>query len=110
MAVPSATRIPPGRRIPRRIKPDVAAPAKTGSPRSTTKASRTVTKQKKLQRDVEEKSPPPKQAPRSAVQAGARKHPVKMPAHHLPKPATEHALQPAPGYSSPAYRGRGTLA
>lgn len=109
MAVPSATRIPPGRQIQRRIKPDVAAPPKTGSPRSTTKASRTVTKQKKLQRDVEEKSPPPKKAQLAAVQAGTGKQPVKMPAQHLAKPGNEHELELSPRYSAPDYRGSGKL-
>jgi NAD(P)-dependent dehydrogenase (short-subunit alcohol dehydrogenase family) len=46
---------------------------------------------------------------KAAVQAGARKEPVKLPAQHQAKPGDEARLQLAPQYMAPGYRGSGKL-
>lgn len=76
------------------------------------RASRTVRKQRGIQRDVEakEKRQSSKSAAKKAVQAGPRKQPAGQPAQHLDKPGREHQLEPAPRYSAPFYEGSGKLA
>ena len=44
-----------------------------------------------------------------AVQAGARRHPVQLPAQHLDKPGLEADLQLKPQFLAPDYRGSGKL-
>jgi NAD(P)-dependent dehydrogenase (short-subunit alcohol dehydrogenase family) len=45
----------------------------------------------------------------AAVQAGARRQPVRIPAQHLLKPGAESRLQLAPRFDAPDYRGSGKL-
>jgi NAD(P)-dependent dehydrogenase (short-subunit alcohol dehydrogenase family) len=42
-------------------------------------------------------------------QLGQRDYPEGFPAQHLPRPGEESALQPAPMFEAPAYRGSGKL-
>jgi len=44
------------------------------------------------------------------VQAGARRHPEKLPAQHLKKPGREGDLALAPQFAAPDYQGSGKLA
>ena len=44
-----------------------------------------------------------------SVQAGARRHPDKLPAQHQTKPGSEADLQLAPQFMAPDYRGSGKL-
>jgi NAD(P)-dependent dehydrogenase (short-subunit alcohol dehydrogenase family) len=46
---------------------------------------------------------------KGAVQAGARRHPDKLPAQHLAKPGHEAELALAPQFMAPDYRGSGKL-
>jgi short subunit dehydrogenase len=47
---------------------------------------------------------------KSAVQAGARRHPEPpLPPQHQPKPGIEGKLEPRPQYLAPDYRGSGKL-
>ena len=46
---------------------------------------------------------------KAAVQAGARRKPVKLPAQHQTKPGSEARLELAPHYLAPDYRGSGKL-
>ncbi len=48
-------------------------------------------------------------ASEQAVQAGARPHPVQLPAQHLEKPGLEADLQLRPQFLAPDYRGSGKL-
>jgi NAD(P)-dependent dehydrogenase (short-subunit alcohol dehydrogenase family) len=82
---------------------------------SPQKVARTATRQKKLQKEIDEKSRSAKgkQAAVSktaAVQDGLRKQPVQMPAQHLDKPGNEHELRLAPRYAAPDYKGSEKLA
>lgn len=47
--------------------------------------------------------------PKEAVQAGARKHPARVPPQHQAKPGQEAALRPRPQFLAPDYRGSGKL-
>ncbi|GAP38750.1 SDR family oxidoreductase [Piscinibacter sakaiensis] len=62
-------------------------------------------------RDEAAPSPPPSPAPPAgeAVQAGDREQPVELPAQHLVKPGREAALDLAPRFEAPGYRGSGKL-
>ena len=46
---------------------------------------------------------------KAAVQAGARRQPVKLPAQHQAKPGDEALLRLAPRFMAPDYRGSGKL-
>ena len=48
-------------------------------------------------------------ASKAAVQAGARKHPARVPAQHQRKPGREAALHPRPQFLAPDYRGSAKL-
>jgi NAD(P)-dependent dehydrogenase (short-subunit alcohol dehydrogenase family) len=51
-----------------------------------------------------------KEEPKSAMQAGARRYPEPpLPKQHQAKPGEEAALDPAPMYDAPYYRGSGKL-
>jgi NAD(P)-dependent dehydrogenase (short-subunit alcohol dehydrogenase family) len=50
-----------------------------------------------------------KRASKPAVQAGARRQPVRPPAQHQARPGTESELVPQPRYDAPDYRGSGKL-
>lgn len=72
----------------------------------------TVARQRAIQRktdarDARKPDAPPK---KKAVQAGARRQPENpLPAQHLAKPGRESALNPAPRFEAPDYRGSGKL-
>ena len=52
----------------------------------------------------------PKQEPKEAMQAGARKYPAPpFPKQHQNKPGSEADLNPQPLYDAPFYRGSGKL-
>jgi NAD(P)-dependent dehydrogenase (short-subunit alcohol dehydrogenase family) len=52
----------------------------------------------------------PKEKPTEAMQAGAREYPAPpFPKQHQGKPGAESALNPAPMYEAPFYRGSGKL-
>lgn len=74
----------------------------------------TLATQRRIQRGQDEKdarrrpkSPPPER--RAAVQAGARRQPVALPAQHLKKPGREADLELQPRFLAPDYRGSGKL-
>jgi NAD(P)-dependent dehydrogenase (short-subunit alcohol dehydrogenase family) len=46
---------------------------------------------------------------KTSQQLGQRDYPEGFPAQHLPRPGEESALQPAPMFEAPAYRGSGKL-
>ena len=76
------------------------------------KAKRSAKSHRRLQKQVAraDKSRP-KQKVEKAVQAGARAYPAPpFPKQHQPKPGKESALNPAPRYDAPFYRGSGKLA
>jgi NAD(P)-dependent dehydrogenase (short-subunit alcohol dehydrogenase family) len=69
-----------------------------------------VSLQRSIQREVarsDRRAPRKKQT--AAMQAGARKYPVSMPAQHRAKPGKESQIYPAPMYDAPYYRGSGKL-
>ena len=79
---------------------------------SDTKAP--VQKQRQIQQRqdrLDETSAPSKASAeaRGAMQAGARKHPEKLSAQHLPKPGREADLELAPQFRAPDYKGSGKL-
>jgi NAD(P)-dependent dehydrogenase (short-subunit alcohol dehydrogenase family) len=67
--------------------------------------------QRQDQRDAQEsgKQQHGDQTAESAVQAGAREQPERMPAQHLEKSGAEAQLQLAPRFDAPDYRGSGKL-
>lgn len=78
-------------------------------PPPDTRATRTAKQQRHLQAQLRIKDSGKPEKPRQPVQAGRRRQPTSMPAQHLEKPGNEHALQLAPRYMAPDYRGSGKL-
>ncbi|NUZ05569.1 SDR family oxidoreductase [Piscinibacter koreensis] len=81
-------------------------------PTSTKKTSPTAEKQRSIQREQDARdSAPAKKAPakKSAVQAGARRQPEKLPAQHIAKPGHESELELRPRYMAPDYLGSSKL-
>ncbi len=77
---------------------------------SKKKASSTVVTQKSIQRQQDRRddsASAPKR--RAAVQAGARRQPVALPAQHVAKPGREAELDLQPRFLAPDYRGSGKL-
>ena len=76
-------------------------------------ASRTARGQREIQAGIDRKDRARKgggkDKPKSAMQAGARRQPVRMPAQHIAKPGRESELELAPRYLAPDYRGSGKL-
>ena len=74
-------------------------------------AGRAARGQRALQAKIDRKDAarPKSEPPKSAVQAGTRRQPVKMPAQHIAKPGRESELELAPRFEAPAYRGSGKL-
>jgi len=71
-------------------------------------ARKTARTHRKLQRQVDRE--PGGAKPKGAMQAGARTYPEPpFPKQHQPKPGKESALDPAPLYDAPFYRGSGKL-
>jgi len=82
------------------------------SKRNEQNASRAVDEQRKLQRDIDEadESSSQEQESSHAMQSGARRYPEPpLPQQHQEKPGDESALDPAPMYDAPYYRGSGKL-
>ncbi|TPJ64680.1 SDR family oxidoreductase [Mesorhizobium sp. B2-6-1] len=74
-------------------------------------SSKATSKQRSIQRKVDAKDRA-KAKPKGdgAMQAGARKYPAPpFPAQHHPKPGEEWAIEPAPLYDAPFWRGSGKL-
>ena len=72
--------------------------------------SETVARQRDIQAEVraDEASPAPEGA--GAAQLGARRYPAPpFPEQHQPKPGAEAALDPAPMYDAPFWKGSGKL-
>src|SRR4051794_21307016 len=79
--------------------------------KSSVKRSRTVSRHRSVQRQVEraDKRKPRREATK-AMQAGARLYPEPpLPQQHQKKPGMESALNPAPMYDAPFYRGSDKL-
>ncbi|MEP7058701.1 MAG: SDR family oxidoreductase [Caldimonas sp.] len=84
---------------------------KSGKPATKSSAAAAAAvdgKQRVIQRtqdrkDKAEPAEPEREAP--AVQAGARKHPDKLPAQHIAKPGHESELQLKPQFLAPDYEG-----
>ncbi len=75
------------------------------------KVSPTRSAQRAIQRQVAraDKAHPHRES-KKAMQAGARRYPAPpLPRQHQPKPGHEFALNPAPMYDAPFYRGSGKL-
>jgi NAD(P)-dependent dehydrogenase (short-subunit alcohol dehydrogenase family) len=73
--------------------------------------SSSLTSQRAIQRrqDRRDRQTAPAMKSSAAVQAGARRQPVRMPAQHLRKPGVESDLRLAPRFDAPDYRGSGKL-
>src|SRR6185503_19292064 len=80
-----------------------------------TRVRKTVAAQRKVQQEIARadrarKSRPKEPKHRGAVQAGARRYPEPpWPPQHQAKPGSELALDPAPMFDAPFYRGSGKL-
>ena len=92
------------------------ARSKTASKKATKSADakaagRTARGQRAIQAKIDRKDRRKPKAPerKPAMQAGARRQPVRMPAQHIAKPGHEHALDLAPRFEAPDYRGSGKL-
>jgi len=76
-------------------------------------AEATAKKQRAIQRPIDARAarkPKAKDADSGAVQAGARPYPEPpFPKQHQPKPGDEAALDPAPMYDAPFWKGSGKL-
>jgi NAD(P)-dependent dehydrogenase (short-subunit alcohol dehydrogenase family) len=74
-------------------------------------ASRTAATHRSIQKSVARSDRrAPKEKPRSAMQAGARRYPEPpLPQQHLSKPGLEARLDPPPMYEAPFYRGSAKL-
>src|ERR1700759_2584324 len=78
---------------------------------ATRKVSPTRAAQRAIQRQVAraDKKHPHRES-KKAMQAGARRYPAPpLPRQHQPKPGHEFALNPAPMYDAPFYRGSDQL-
>ncbi len=78
------------------------------------KADATARRQRRIQdvidaKDARKASKKKSTGKKKAVQAGTRRQPVEMPAQHLEKPGREAALELAPRFEAPDYRGSGKL-
>ena len=75
-------------------------------------ANRTAKTQRALQAviDRQESGAPKSEKRKVAVQAGARRQPVRLPAQHLTKPGHESELELKPRFEAPDYVGSGKLA
>jgi hypothetical protein len=80
-------------------------------PRRPTGAKATGDAARRVQRqqDARDRKAPPKAESKRAVQAGARRHPVKPPAQHQAKTGSEARLALAPQFMAPGYLGSGKL-
>jgi NAD(P)-dependent dehydrogenase (short-subunit alcohol dehydrogenase family) len=83
-----------------------------GKAQKSVNPSRTAAKQRRVQRQVARSDRrAPKMKTRGAMQAGARRYPEPpLPQQHLAKPGREAALEPAPMYDAPFYKGSEKLA
>jgi NAD(P)-dependent dehydrogenase (short-subunit alcohol dehydrogenase family) len=80
------------------------------SPSETRSPEAVVEKQRDVQREVAADDRAKADGSSPAMQAGARPYPVPpFPKQHQPKPGAEHALEPAPMYDAPYWRGSGKL-
>ena len=84
-------------------KADKAAPAAATAARRIQKA------QDRRDRAAEDGKGKSGAGKKSAVQAGARRQPVRLPAQHVAKPGREAELALAPRFLAPDYRGSGKL-
>jgi hypothetical protein len=86
---------------------------KKSSPVSRGKTDALVSKQRKVQREIdlaERNMPAKKKQSDKAVQAGTRKHHENpLPPQHQSKPGLESRLRPRPQFRNPDYRGSGKL-
>ena len=70
----------------------------------------TLARQQKAQRAADRRDRPDEPQTRKPMQAGARRYPEPpFPPQHQAKPGLEAALDPAPMYDAPFYRGSGKL-
>jgi len=78
----------------------------------TTDTDRTASRQRRIQstQDTKDRGSPADAKKSRAVQAGARRQPVKLPAQHQAKPGSEADLLLAPRFMAPDYLGSGKLA
>lgn len=74
-------------------------------------ATRTANAHRALQSviDRQESGTSKPEKPKAAVQAGARRQPVRLPAQHLAKPGLERDLDLKPRFEAPDYHGSGKL-
>ena len=71
---------------------------------------KTVAEQRAIQAQVAKSDKKPKKQKSGAMQTGARKYPEPpLPQQHQLKPGKESALDPAPMYDAPFYKGSGKL-
>ena len=83
-------------------------------PRAAADAKRAANQEQAIQQEVDRKEPRAFAAKDEdggkAMQAGAREYPAPpFPEQHLKKPGLESALDPAPMYDAPFYKGSGKL-
>lgn len=78
--------------------------------RSKTRARKIAEQERKIQAKIDGKAGKAKKTSKKAVQAGARKYPEPpFPKQHQTKPGDEAALDPAPLYDAPFWKGSGKL-
>ena len=74
------------------------------------RGEREAAKQRTVQKKVDADDRRKQQSKPKPMQAGARKYPVPpFPKQHHPKPGMEHAIEPAPMYDAPFYKGSDKL-
>jgi len=79
--------------------------SKPKGPESTSAAARRIQREQ----DARDAAAGKQEKSKAAVQAGARREPEKLPAQHQAKPGDEAALELAPRFLAPDYRGSGKL-
>lgn len=80
-------------------------PAKSGK-----KVKAAAEQQRRIQKDIARSDEKPARDASGAMQAGARTYPEPpFKTQHQPKPGSEAALDPAPMYDAPYYKGSGKL-
>lgn len=78
--------------------------------RFTSRAEAIADQERRIQSCIDAKTGKGGQEPNGAVQAGARPYPEPpFPKQHQPKPGDEAALDPAPMYDAPFWKGSGKL-
>lgn len=78
--------------------------------KSKSRAKKIAEQERKIQAKIDARGAKARKPSKQAVQAGARKYPAPpFPKQHQTKPGSEAALDPAPMYDAPFWKGSGKL-